>query len=127
MSFRGEFEQARDFLILHRSDYDYAYSHFKWPQLEEFNWVLDYFDLMAALNNHLALWIVDENGVEQKVTFEEMSMRSNQVANFLRKQGLKKGDSILLLLDNEMALWELMLGVMKIGVVLVFVSFLLSH
>lgn len=127
MSFRGEFEQARDFLILHRSDYDYAYAHFKWPQLEEFNWALDYFDPMAALNNHLALWIVDELGVEQKATFEELSMRSNQVANFLRKQGLKKGDSILLLLENEMALWEIMLGAMKIGAVLVPASPLLSH
>lgn len=127
MSFRSEFEQARDFLILHRSDYDYAYNHFKWPQLEEFNWALDYFDPMATLNNHLALWILDENGVEQKATFEEMSVRSNQVANFLRKQGLKKGDSILLLLDNEMALWELMLGAMKIGAVLVPTSPLLTQ
>ncbi len=127
MSFRSEFEQARDFLILHRSDYDYAYNHFKWPQLEEFNWALDYFDPMATLNNHLALWIVDENGTEQKATFEEMSMRSNQVANFLRKQGLKKGDSLLLLLENEMALWELMLGAMKIGVVIVPASPLLSQ
>ncbi|KYG67141.1 AMP-dependent synthetase [Bdellovibrio bacteriovorus] len=127
MSFRGEFEQARDFLILHRSDYDYAYNHFKWPQLEEFNWALDYFDPMASLNSHLALWIVDENGVEQKATFEEMSLRSNQVANFLRKQGLKKGDSILILLENEMSLWEIMLGAMKIGAVLVPASPLLSH
>lgn len=127
MSFRSEFEQARDFLILHRSDYDYAYNHFKWPHLEEFNWALDYFDPMATLNNHVALWIVDESGEEQKATFEELSQRSNQVANFLRKQGLKKGDSLLLLLENEMALWELMLGAMKIGVILVPASPLLSH
>ncbi|MEN0058410.1 MAG: AMP-binding protein [Bdellovibrio sp.] len=116
MSFRNEFEQARDFLILHRADYDYTYSHFKWPACEDFNWALDYFDSMAAGNNHLALWIVNEAGQETKISFEE---RSNQVARFFLKHGLKKGDAVFILLDNDLALWEIMLGAMKVGAIMV--------
>ncbi len=127
MSFRSEFEQARDFLILHRSDYNYAYTHFEWPQLEEFNWALDYFDPMAEGNSNTALWIVGELGGQKKFSFEELSKRSNQVANFLKNQGVKKGDSIFLLIEQDVALWEIMLGAMKIGAVLVPTNPLLSQ
>lgn len=127
MSFRSDFEQARDFLILHRSDYAYTYNHFRWPNLDEFNWALDYFDPMAEGNQGIALWIVDQNGEQQKFTFEALSKRSNQVANFLKSQGVQKGDSIFLLIENNVALWELMLAAMKMGAVLVPNSPLLSQ
>lgn len=119
MSFRTEFEQARDFLILHRSDYAYTYGNFQWPQFEDFNWALDYFDPMADGNTNTALWIVSETGEEKKYSFQELSRRSNQVANFLRKQGVQKGDTIFLLIESDPALWEIMLGAMKVGAVLV--------
>ncbi|NUN06473.1 MAG: AMP-binding protein [Bdellovibrio sp.] len=119
MSFRSDFEKARDFLILHRSDYSYAYNNFQWPHVEDFNWAIDYFDSMAQDNEAIALWIVDEEGQQQKYSFDALSKRSNQVANFLRNHGVQKGDSIFLLIDDDVALWELMLGAMKIGAVLV--------
>lgn len=53
------FVAARDFLLRHRADYDRAYGEFAWPQLGEFNWALDYFDVMAQGNDNPALWIVD--------------------------------------------------------------------
>ncbi|WP_374029624.1 AMP-binding protein [Bdellovibrio bacteriovorus] len=127
MSFRNGFEQARDFLILHRSDYAHAYSHFQWPQFEDFNWALDYFDSMAEGNKNLALWIVKENGEEEKYSFHDMYERSNQAANFLRSHGIQKGDSLFLLIENNVALWEIMLGAMKLGAVLVPTNPLLSQ
>lgn len=126
MSFRSEFEQARDFLILHRADYDYAFNNFKWPQLENFNWALDYFDSMAEGNTKTALWLVDENGKDEKYTFQEISQRSSQVANYLRKLGLRKGDHLLLMLGNDVAHWEITLAAMKMGVILVPASPVLS-
>ena len=66
----------------------------------EFNWALDYFDDYAEGNQRLALWLVDEDGSEQRFTYAQMSARSNQVANFLRGQGVKRGDTLLLMLDN---------------------------
>ena len=119
MNMRGGFEQARDFLILHRADYEHAYNHFAWPQLDNFNWALDYFDVMADGNENTALWIIDENGKEEKYSFADMSQRSNQVANYLRKLGVHRGDGILVMLKNETALWEIMLAAMKLGAIII--------
>lgn len=127
MSFRNEFERARDFLILHRADYSYAYEHFQWPQLDDFNWALDYFDPMAEGNKNTALLLVQADGTQEKYTFEELSERSNRVANFFIRHGVQKGDSIFLLIENDVALWEIMLAAMKVGAVIVPANPLLSQ
>src|SRR5213078_3131713 len=73
------------------------------------------------------LWIVDAGrDRETKLSFAELSRRSNQVANFLRLQGLKRGDHLLLLLGNVVPLWETMLAAMKLGVVVIPATTLLT-
>jgi len=109
------FIAARDFLLAHRTDYDTAIRHFRWPALTQFNWALDYFDVMAADNDEPALWIVGDDASECKRSFREMSERSSQVANHLRALGVQRGDRILLMLGNEVALWETMLAAMKMA------------
>ena len=52
------FLNARDFLSAHRSDPEGAWRGFAWPQLEHFNWALDYFDQVADAADRLALWVV---------------------------------------------------------------------
>jgi acetyl-CoA synthetase len=111
------FVDARDLLLRLRNDYQRAYDEFQWPTLSHFNWALDYFDPMARGNQTLALWVVDESGEEQKLTYEQMSLRSNQVANYLRRLGVQRGERILLMLGNEVALWEIMLAAIKLGAV----------
>ena len=111
------FLQARDFLLAHRTDYERARRDFRWPVLDEFNWALDHFDVLAADNDAPALWIVEEDGREQKLSFRDMAARSNRAANFLREQGVRRGDRILLMLGNEVALWEIMLAAIKLGAV----------
>lgn len=113
------FLAARDFLIAHRKDYDTAYRDFRWPELKHFNWAIDYFDVMAQGNDKTALWLVDEDGGETKLSFAELSRRSNQVANFLRAQGVKRGESVLVMLGNVAPLWETMLACMKLGAVVI--------
>jgi acetyl-CoA synthetase len=120
------FLAARDFLLQHREDYATAYRDFRWPQLHEFNWALDHFDALARGNDTPALWIVDENGGEDKVSFARMSERSSQVANWLRSLGVARGDRVLLLMPNEVALWETMLACMKLGAVIVPTTTLVS-
>ena len=65
------FLAARDFLLAHRDDYETAYRDFRWPQLDTFNWALDYFDVYARGNAKPALWIVDDSGPELKLSFAE--------------------------------------------------------
>src|SRR3954449_12349462 len=115
------FQQARAFLLEHRTDYDGAVKGFRWPDPVPFNWALDWFDAELARNPESkdtpALWIVDAAANrENKLTFEALSRRSNQVANFLRARGLKRGDHLLLLLGNVVPLWETMLASIKLGV-----------
>src|SRR5207248_42050 len=80
-----------------------------------------------ASGNRAALWIVDAgSNKETKLSFAALSRRSNQVANFLRAQGLKRGDHLLLLLGNVVPLWETMLAAMKLGVVVIPATTLLT-
>src|ERR1700732_905217 len=125
------FQDARAFLLRHRTDYDKAVADFRWPDPVPFNWALDWFDAELARNpeskDRAALWIVDAgSNRESKLSFEALSRRSNQVANFLRAQGLKRGDHLLLLLGNVIPLWETMLAAMKLGVVVIPATTLLT-
>ncbi len=125
------FKQARAFLLEHRSDYDTAVAGFRWPDAVNFNWALDWFDAELARDpaskDRTALWIVDApTGSETKLSFADLSRRSNQVANFLRAQGLKRGDHLLLLLGNVVPLWETMLAAIKLGVVIIPATTLLT-
>ena len=120
------FLQARDFLLRHREDYHTAYRDFEWPQLGEFNWALDHFDVQARGNHAPALWVVEDDGSEEKLSFAQLSARSNQVANFLRELGVKRGERILLMLPNQVALWEVMLAAMKLGAVIIPATMLLT-
>ncbi|HQT68213.1 MAG: AMP-dependent synthetase [Rhodospirillales bacterium 20-60-12] len=120
------FIAARDFLLAHRTDYRAAMAGFSWPQLEYFNWALDYFDDMARGNDAVALRIINEDSAES-LSFAALAARSNQVANFLRHLGVKRGDRMLLMLGNERALWEAMLAAMKLGAVIVPTTTLLAE
>ncbi len=125
------FQDARAFLLKHRTDYDKAIAEFRWPDEKQFNWALDWFDAGLAQNpessDRTALWIVDTaTNTETKLSFAALSRRSNQTANFLRDLGLKRGDHLLMLLGNVVPLWETMLAAMKLGVIVIPATTLLT-
>jgi acetyl-CoA synthetase len=121
------FIAARDFLLRCREDYVTACRDFQWPKLHRFNWALDYFDPMACDNAQPALWLVDEESGETKLSFAALSERSNQIANSLRDLGVCRGDRILVMLGNVAPLWECMLAAMKLGAVIVPATTLLTR
>ncbi|MQY05667.1 AMP-binding protein [Actinomadura macrotermitis] len=114
-----EFRAARDFLLAHREDLAAARAGFRWPVLTGFNWALDWFDRIAEGNDRPALWIVEEDGSEGRYSFAELSRRSAQVANRLRRAGVKRGDRIIVMLGNQVELWETLLAAMKLGAVII--------
>ena len=77
------FLAARDFLLDARGRYTEAYERFRWPELERFNWALDYFDPMARGNDAIALSILRDDGFEDRHTFQQLAERSNRLANAL--------------------------------------------
>lgn len=118
------FVEARDFLQQHRTDYEHAYHGYIAPALNEFNWALDYFDVQARGNDTPALRVVGDDGADQSISYAEMAARSNRVANWLRAQGVGRGDRVLLMLPNRVELWEIMLAGIKLGAVMVPTSML---
>ena len=120
------FRAARDLLLRHREDHDAAVREFSWPELDEFNWALDWFDVIAAEHpGQEALRVVTEDGITS-MTYGELAARSNQVANWLRSLGARRGDRLLLMLGNIAELWEVILAAIKLGVVIIPASTLLS-
>lgn len=118
---------ARDLLLAHRADYAAAVAGFDWPVLDEFNWALDWFDVIAAEHpGRLALRVVGDDGSDEAVTYAGMSSRSAQAANWLRGLGVRRGDHVLLMLGNIVPLWEVMLAAMKLGAVVIPASTLLQ-
>ncbi|WP_430336316.1 AMP-binding protein [Rhodococcus sp. ACT016] len=112
------YRSARDQLIALADDYDKAVDEFRWPDLTgQFNWATDWFDAFARGNERLALWIVEPDGTELKVTFDEMADRSDRTATWLQQLGIRKGDRVILMLGNQVELWEAMLAVMKLGAI----------
>jgi len=116
------YRSARDHLCGVIADYDKAVDTFSWPHLTgSFNWATDWFDVIArdpSSADRTALWIVEEDGREQKVSFAEMADRSDRVATWLEGLGVGKGDRVILMLGNQVELWESMLAIAKLGAVI---------
>ncbi|MFI5695188.1 AMP-binding protein [Kribbella sp. NPDC051586] len=122
-----EFRAARDFLVAHRDDYETAYRDFGWPAFERFNWAHDWFDALAVEQPEVAaLTIVEEDGQVTSRTYAEMGERSRQVAGWLTEAGLKPGDRVLIVLGNQVELWETMLGCIRAGAVMIPATTLLT-
>jgi acetyl-CoA synthetase len=126
MSTGAEFLKARNYLLAHRDQLALVQREFSWPEMDRFNWALDYFDAMAADNTDLALLIAEEDGTETRRSFAELVRRSNQTANFLRALDVRRGDRILVMLGNQAPLWEAMLAAMKLGAVVIPAASLLT-
>jgi acetyl-CoA synthetase len=124
----AEFRAARDFLLAHREDYATAYRDFRWPALHHFNWARDWFDgvLVAERPDQTALWVVEDDGSETRLSFAELSARSSQVAGWLRAAGVRRGDRVLLMLGNQVELWAAILAAIRIGAVIIPATTLLA-
>ena len=125
----AQFRNARDLLLSARTDYDRAMHEYDPPRPHDFNWALDWFDQVAtsaATGPRVALKLVEADGTSRSVTYAEMSARSSQVASWLSSIGAGKGDRLLLMLGNQVELWETLLACIKLGVVVIPASSLLT-
>ena len=75
------------------------------------SWAVDWFDAFARGNDRPGLVVVEEDGSDQSLTFDELAHRSDQVAVWLRDRGVGKGDAVIVMLGNQVELWETMLAV----------------
>ncbi|HSN02216.1 MAG TPA: AMP-binding protein [Acidimicrobiales bacterium] len=123
------FRAARDLLVATRTDYHAAYEQFAWPRPEEFNFALDWFDAVLATEtpDATALRIIEDDRSENSYSFADLRRRSNQVANWLGELGVARGTRVLVVLGNQVELWEMTLALMKVGAVLIPATTLLTE
>src|SRR3954452_20228921 len=119
MSATDVYRAARDQLLALHGDHARAVAEFRWPEFDgPFNWAVDWFDAYARGNDGTALHIVEEDGRSARYSFDTIVRRSDQVAAWLRSHGVAKGDHVVLMLGNQVELWEAMLAVIKLGAVI---------
>ncbi len=115
----GRLRAARDLLIELRTDYDAALERFGWPDVgPTFNWAHDWFYTWARDNDAPGLVVVEEDGSRASYSFGELVRRSDQVGRALLDAGVTRGTSVIVMLGNQVELWETMLALVKIGAVI---------
>ncbi|MEO5854302.1 MAG: AMP-binding protein [Nocardioides sp.] len=113
------FRTARDQLLDLRGQHDRAVTEFDYPDVGgTWNWAVDWFDSFARGNERPGLVVVEEDGSSQQLTFAELAHRSDQVAVWLRDRGVTRGDAVIVMLGNQVELWETMLAIIKLGAVI---------
>jgi acetyl-CoA synthetase len=119
MSATDSLRTARDHLIALQGHHDKAVAEFQWPDVgERFNWAHDWFDTFARGSEKPGLVIVEEDGTAASYSFAELTDTSDQLAAWLSEHGVARGDAVLVMLGNQVELWQTMLAVMKLGAVL---------
>src|SRR5699024_10219451 len=93
---------------------------FQWPAFEYFNFGLHWFDAIAQDPHRAdqpALIVTGDSGTST-LTFAELSARSTQVAGWFQSLGVTRGDKFMMMLDNEVEMWEGLLAAIKVGPVI---------
>lgn len=99
-------------------NYEETYREFKWEVPEYYNFGFDGIDRWAEDRTKLALISVDDTGFNAvRHTFYDLMRLSNQFANLLLRMGIKKGDRVLLMLPRIPEWYVAMMGMIKLGVI----------
>ena len=87
---------------------------------EKFNFAYDIVDVLAKRNpDKLAMLHVSKDKTERRITFLDMKRESARCANYFKSLGIKKGDRVMLILKRHYQFWYAMLGLNKLGAVVI--------
>ncbi|HOJ10305.1 MAG TPA: AMP-binding protein [Clostridiales bacterium] len=101
--------------------------NFKINVPENFNFAYDIVDEIASGNpDKLAIVWCNDSGEEAFFTFGQLKEYSNKAANFFKSLGIKKGDSVMLILKRRYEFWFCLLALHKIGAIAIPATHLLT-
>ncbi len=90
----------------------------KFKNTENFNFAFDIADALADRDpDKLALLHISCDGKERRFTFKDIKKASNQVANYFKSLGIKKGDRVMLVLKRHYQFWFCMMALNKLGAI----------
>jgi acetyl-CoA synthetase len=100
------------------SSYEEFYKNFKINIPGQFNFGFDVVDEIAGETpDKRALVWCDDNGGEKVFTFQQMKYYSDKAANYFKSIGIKKGDSVMLILKRRYEYWYCTVALNKIGAI----------
>ncbi len=92
----------------------------KFKNTEKFNFAFDLVDALAEREpEKLALLHISRDGAEKRFTFKDIKKASNQVANYFKSLGIKKGDKVMLVLKRHYQFWFCMMALNKLGAIVI--------
>ena len=85
---------------------------------KNFNFAYDVVDEFAKTepSRKAMIWVADD-GSDRIFTFKDISLLSNQVANFFTDMGVKRGDRVMLILRRHYEFWLSIVALHKIGAI----------
>ncbi len=85
---------------------------------DSFNFAFDCVDAIAEKTpDKLAMMWVANDKSDRRFTFEDMKKYSAKTANYFESLGIKKGDTVMLVLKRHFQFWFCMLALHKIGAI----------
>lgn len=110
------------------SSYEDFCNRFKINVPDNFNFGFDIIDEYARLSpNQRALIWCNDKGERREFTFGDISRLSNKAANYFKKSGIKKGDTVMLMLKRRYHFWFLIVALHKIGAIAIPSTHLLTE
>ena len=98
------------------TDYKDFYENYKIKVPENFNFGYDVVDYLAEKTpDAKALVWCNDNGEEITFTFKDIKERTDRAAAFFMKQGIKRGDFVMLILQRRYEFWISIVALHKIG------------
>lgn len=108
-------------------DYEDLKQNLKILVPENFNFAYDVLDKLAETKpNEKALVWCNYKGEERTFTYKEIQTLANKTANYLTRLGVKRGDSVMLILKRHYQFWYVLMALHKIGAVTVPATHLLT-
>lgn len=99
-------------------DYERLRRDYRIEYPEYFNFAFDVIDRHAQENaNRVALHFVGEDYSEERLTFRDLRIQSNRIANFFQGLGVERGDRVMIMLPRIPAWWLVMIALAKLGAV----------
>ncbi|BAC11978.1 acetyl-CoA synthetase [Oceanobacillus iheyensis HTE831] len=93
--------------------------NFSWYESGKVNMAYEAVDKHAAdpTKKDQAALLYSAPDREEKVTFEQLRLKSNQFANVLKKYEIEKGDRVFLFMPRSPEFYEAFFGILKIGAI----------
>ncbi len=92
----------------------------KFKNTDKFNFAFDLVDALADREpEKRALLHISRDGIERSFTFKDIKKASNQVANYFKSLGIKKGDKVMLVLKRHYQFWFCMIALNKLGAIVI--------